>query len=202
MNKKMLLVVLMPFAMNAHLKEFYNDVKAQSERLHACASQPFGKGHENLNKITTAVNHDLVQRAVKKYVSALDAKYVGKTLVDAKGVKLASGDVLCFAAAVAVSCKNDKLNESKNSDARNACEHAATRLVVVGLDKAYDAVEPKIASLVGVESLSLDAAVNEVLPEAVAKTINYVRTTLVRAAVYEVVRNAVARCLQGFFSAQ
>lgn len=200
MNKKMLLVVLMPFALNAHVAELLNDINIKFKVLRNLATAPFGKEHPELNRVASAVHHEVAQTVVKNYVSAIDAKFLGKTLVDTKGVKVATGDILCFAAAVAVSTANDRLKGNHNSHAQNAASHAATRLVVAGLDKAYDAVAPKVASLIGVENVSIDAAVSEVLPEVVAVTVNSVRATLVRAAVYGVVRNSVERVTTGFFA--
>lgn len=199
MNKKMLLVVLIPFAMHASMADVRKDVGEQFDFFIRLANKPFGNQHPDLNKVAAAVNHDLIQRAVKKYVTAVDAKVLGKTLVNAKGVMLSTGDVLSFAAAVAVSCVNDRINQSEYGNVQNAVNHIATRLTVVGLDKAYDAVAPKVASLVGVETLGFDAAINEALPEEAAALVNYARTTLVRAAVYGVVHKAISGATEGFF---
>lgn len=200
MNKKMLLVVLMPFAIKAHVAELLADVKEQLKGYHNIATEPFDGSLEKLNPAVAAVSHTVAQKIVKNYVSAIDAKFLGKTLVDTKGVKVATGDVLCFAAAVAVSCASDKLSNSKNSDAQNAASHAATRLVVAGLSKAYDAAAPKVASLIGIENVSIDATVKEVLPAAAAETVNFLRATLVDATVYGVTRNAIERATKGFFA--
>lgn len=200
MNKKMLLVVLLPVVMNAHVAELLSDIKGQASGFINLANAPFGQGQPTLNEVAAAVSHDLAQRHVKNVVSAIDAKFLGKTLVDAKGVTLTTGDILCFASAVAVSCAADKVNDNEKSHAQNAVSHATTRLTVAGLEKAYDKVASKAASFLGVDVLDFEATINDVLPEDVAAVANYARNVLVHAAVYGVVRNVVGRTTEGFFA--